>query len=111
MKLPEKLQRLFYRYHADRLDTTRHALIIIPTVLADGTLEDWDWLFDVYGWNTLQQWIREPLHARMLPPAMERFWTLVLDGVPRETPRWQGGNALRRVPPDALPDWFPTELR
>ncbi|WP_242939462.1 DUF6922 domain-containing protein [Sulfobacillus thermosulfidooxidans] len=107
MKLPEKLQRLFYRYHADRLDTTRHALIIIPTVLADGTLEDWDWLFDVYGWDTLQQWIREPLHARMLPPAMERFWTLVLDGVPRETPRWQGGNALRRVPPMRCPIGFP----
>ncbi len=38
---------------------------------------------------------------------MERFWTLILLGTPHETPRWAGGNARRRIPKDALPEWFP----
>ncbi len=97
--------------HAERLDTDRHAAIIIPTVLADGSLADWAWLFAVYGRGTLADWITQPGHATEFPPPMERFGTLVLLGVPHETPRWSGGNARRRVPPDALPEWFPPEWR
>lgn len=111
MILPLAIQRFFYRYHPDRLDTDRHAAIIIPTVLSDGAVEDWEWLFQVYDWNTIQAWIAEPGHAAMLPPPMERFWTLILLGTPQETPRWAGGNARRTVPEDALPAWFPNDLR
>ncbi len=111
MILPGHIQRLFYRYHADQLDTERHVTFIIPTVLADGTLDDWEWLFQVYGWDIIQAWIAEPGHAEMLSPPMERFWTLVLLGTPQETPRWAGGNARRTVPEDALPGWFPDDLR
>jgi hypothetical protein len=109
MTLPNRIQRLFYRYHADRLDTDQHANIIIPTVLADGTVDDWDWLFRVYGWETIRAWIAE--HAASLPPPMERFWTLILLGAAQETPRWAGGNARRTVPNAALPPWFPDDLR
>ena len=42
MTRPSSLQRLFYRYHADHLDTDRRAAILIPTVLADGSRDDWD---------------------------------------------------------------------
>jgi hypothetical protein len=111
MMLPVAIQRLFYRYHADLLDTDRHAAIIIPTVLSDGTFEDWRWLFQVYGWDTICHWISEEGHAAMLPPPMERFWTLILLGTPQETPRWAGGNARRIVPENALPTWFPDDLR
>lgn len=111
MTLPDGIQRLFYRHHPERLDTDRHAAIIIPTVLADGSLADCDWLFDVYGRGTLREWIAQPGHAMELPPPMERFWTLVLLGTPHETPRWAGGNARRAVPPSALPEWFPGEWR
>ncbi|PSR22589.1 hypothetical protein SAMN00768000_3630 [Sulfobacillus thermosulfidooxidans DSM 9293] len=111
MTLPPSLHRLFYRYHADQLDTERHAALIIPTVLADGDFPDWDWLFAVYGWDTIQQWIQEPGHAASLPPPMEWLWTAILLGTPQETPRWSGGNARRSVPPDALPAWFPPEWR
>lgn len=110
MTLPDTVQRLFYRYHADRLDTTRHADVIVPTVLADGALEDWDWLFGVYGWHALRDWISVPSQARELPPPLERFWTLILLGEAHETPRWSGGNARRVVPASALPEWFPREL-
>ncbi len=111
MTLPLRIQRLFYRYHTDRLDPERHAAIIIPTVLSDGTVEDWDWLFRVYEWDAIQQWIKEPRNAQILPPPMERFWTLIFLGTLKETPRWTGGNARRIVPEDALPEWFPADLR
>lgn len=111
MTLPLRTQRLFYRYHADLLDTDRHAAVIIPTVLSDGDLDDWGWLFRVYGWNLLRAWIAETRHAQMLPPPMERFWTVILLGTPQETPRWAGGNTRRLVPTDALPDWFPPDLQ
>ncbi len=111
MMLPDSIQRLFYRYHTDRLDTDRHTALIIPTVLSDGTVDDWEWLFQVYGWETIQAWIGKPGHASMLPPPMERLWTLILLGIPQETPRWAGGNARRTVPEDALPGWFPNDLR
>ena len=111
MMLPGPIRRLFYRYHADQLDTDRHAALIIATVLSDGAVEDWEWLFQVYGWHAMQVWIAEPGHAAMLPPPMERFWTLLLLGTPEETPRWAGGNARRAVPASALPAWFPDDLR
>lgn len=109
MKLPASIQRLFYRYHTDRLDTTRHAAIIIPTVLADGTLDDWEWLFAVYGWDTIATWIAQSGQRDLLPPPMEHFWTLILLGTPQASPRW--GGPRRAVPQDALPDWFPDALR
>lgn len=65
MTLPPSIQRLFYRYRADRPDTERHAAIII---LADGSANDWEWLFQVYGWNAVQAWIAAPGHAMMLCP-------------------------------------------
>ncbi len=111
MMLPDAIQRLFYRYHADRLDSDRHAAIIIPTVLSDGDIEDWAWLFQVYGWDAVRTWMAEPGHAATLPPPMERLWSAILLGTPKETPRWMGGNARRTVPEDALPTWFPKELR
>lgn len=111
MTLPLRVRRLFYRYHTERLDTERHAALIIPTVLSDGTVDDWDWLFQVYGWEAIRAWMVEPLHAPMLPPPMERFWTLILLGAPQETPRWAGGNARRLIPEKDLPAWFPDDLR
>ncbi|MCY0877819.1 MAG: hypothetical protein OWU84_02595 [Firmicutes bacterium] len=109
MRLPLTVQRLFYRYHADRLDSDRHAEIIISTVLADGNLDDWEWLFAVYGWNALAKWIAEPAHRNLLPPPMASFRTLILVGQSDPTSRWGGPHRL--VPPDALPDWFPDALR
>jgi hypothetical protein len=109
MRLPPSVQRLFHRYHAEQLDTDRHADLIIPTVLADGSLEDWDWLFQVYGWPTIREWIAAPGHAAGLPAPMERFWTLILLGTAQETAPWAGGNGLRRVPADALPAWWPRD--
>jgi hypothetical protein len=109
MKLPPSVQRLFYRYHAGRLDTDRDAALIIPTVMEEGSLDDWEWLFSTYGWESLAAWVAA--HASQLSPPMERFWTLVLLGAPRETPRWEGGNARRLVPRNALPDWFPEAWR
>ena len=109
MSLPPTIQRLFYRYHADRLDPDRHAAIIIPTVLADGALEDWDWLFDVYGWDTLATWMTQPAHRALLPPPLVTFWTTILLDTPVISSRW--GGPRRLVPADALPDWFPDAWR
>jgi hypothetical protein len=106
---PTSIRRLFYRYHADRLDTDRDAAIIIPTVLAEGTLEDWDWLFAVYGWDTIAAWIAQPAHRDLLPPPLASFWVWILLGIPETSPRW--GGPRRLVPPDALPDWFPDAWR
>lgn len=111
MTLPRHIQRLFYRYHAERLDTERHATLIMPTVLSDGTVDDWEWLFQVYGWESIQAWIAQPGHASMLPPPTERFWTAILLDTSQETPRWSGGNSRRTVPKEALPEWFPDDLR
>ncbi len=108
--LPPAVQRLFYRHQADRLDTQQHAALVIPTVLADGALDDWHWLFREYGWDAVRDWLLVPSHAESLPPAVQHFWTLMLLGTAQETPRWSGGNGRRAVPPDALPDWFPPEL-
>lgn len=109
MILPPSIRRLFYRYHADRLDTDRHAAIIIPTVLADGALDNWDWLFAVYGWDILAAWIAQPAHRDVFPPPMATFWILILLDTPETPPRW--GGLRRPVPPDALPDWFPDAWR
>ena len=104
MNLPKHIQRLFYRYHADLIDTEKHMEMIILTVLADGSFEDWEWLFDVYRWDAIREWIAKPQNAWELPPPLERFWTLVLLGTPHETPLWAGGNSRRLVPVEALPE-------
>jgi len=109
MPIPPAIQRLFYRYHADRLDPVHHAAIIIPTVLADGAFDDWVWLLGVYGWDTLAAWIADPAHREELPPPMDALWTWILLGTPQTSPRW--GGPRRVVPPDALPDWFPDDWR
>ncbi|MHB8264268.1 MAG: DUF6922 domain-containing protein [Acidimicrobiales bacterium] len=111
MILPTSIQRLFYRYHAKRLDTATHKLLIIQAVLEDGSVSDWSWLFATYGWDTVRDWVADPVRAAQLSPAVEWFWTGVLLGKPHETPRWNNGNHRRLVPVDALPDWWPSELR
>ncbi|MDA8195203.1 MAG: hypothetical protein M0Z53_14610 [Thermaerobacter sp.] len=111
MTLPPAVQRLFHRYHAERLDATRHAALIIPTVLEEGSLDEWSWLFATYGWDRLRDWLADPAHAATLSPRVEWFWTAVLMGQAHETPRWQGGNHRRATPPEALPDWWPDTLR
>lgn len=109
MKIPSEVQRLFHRYHADRIDTIIHETLIIFTVLEDGSVEDWQWLFATYGWETIRNWIADPQRASSLSPGGERFWTGVLLGTAHETPRWDGGNGRRLVPADALPTWWPAE--
>lgn len=111
MKLEASVQRLFHRYHADRLDTVRHADLVIATVLADGAMDDWDWLFRVYGWVAIRDWLRDPGRAEQLGPAMERLWTGIVLGTPRSTPQWAGGNHRRSVPPEALPPWWSPDWR
>ena len=111
MRLPTDVQRLFYRYHADRLDTESYQSLIIHTVLEDGEIADWRWLFETYGKDTVCKWVAEPKQASQLSPRVEWFWTCVLLGKPHETPRWAGGNGRRVVPADALPDWWPAGLR
>ena len=99
MTIPLSVKRLFHRYHADRLEPRRHAAIIIPTILEDGGVDDWRWLFATYGWDTIQHWIADPTRASQLSPRVEWFWTTVLLGTPHETPRWSEGNRRRRIPP------------
>ncbi len=98
MMLPPSVQRLFHRYHADRLDPQRHAAVIIPTILEEGAVEDWQWLFATYGWDAIRRWVADPARASQLSPRVEWFWTAVLLDAPHETPRWSGGNGRRRVP-------------
>ncbi|MGC8489687.1 MAG: DUF6922 domain-containing protein [Clostridia bacterium] len=98
MMIPPSVQRLFHRYHADRLDPRHHAAIIIPTILEEGAVEDWRWLFSTYSWDTIQRWIADPTRASQLSPRVEWFWTTVLLGTPHETSRWSGGNRRRRIP-------------
>ncbi len=109
MKLPESIQRLCYRYHADRLDTEHHRSIIIPSVLDQGGVEDWDWLFATYGWDAIAGWIAEPANRELLAPAMARFWSIILLGIDQKPDRWSG--PCRMVPAGALPEWLPAELR
>jgi hypothetical protein len=111
MMLPLSVQRLFHRYRADQLDSERDALLIIPTVLEDGNVEDWAWLFATYGWKRLRDWVADPVHAATLSPRVEWFWTVVLLGQGHETPRWEDGNRRRFVPAEALPSWWPEGWR
>ena len=111
MKLPPDVQRLFYRYHAERLDTVTYQSLIIQTVLEEGEVADWRWLFATYGKDTVREWVTDPARASQLSPRVEWFWTCVLLHNPHETPRWSGGNGRRVVPAGALPDWWPDNLR
>jgi hypothetical protein len=111
MRLPNDIQRLFYRYHADRLDTATYQSLIIQTVLEDGAVDDWRWLFETYGTDTIREWVADPAMAAQLSARVEWFWTCALLHKPHETPRWSGGNGRRLIPADALPDWWPDELR
>ena len=110
MSLPPSIQRLFYRYHyhyhAERLDPERHAAIIIPTVLAEGTLEDWDWLFAAYGWDTIDAWIAEPDQRALLPPPTAHFWTLSFSAGPSLCRL--GAAIAGRFPRTRCPIGFPT---
>ena len=56
-------------------------------------------------------WVADPPNAAQLSPRVEWFWTGVFLGKPRETPRCERGNHRRRVPADALPDWWRSEHR
>lgn len=107
MRLPPDIQRLFYRYHADRLDTATYQSLIIQTVLEDGMVPDWCWLFETYGRGVVADWVAA--HGSEVP-RVEWFWTCALLGKPHGTPRWSGGNGRQVVPADALPDWWPQEF-
>ncbi|HBQ96456.1 MAG: hypothetical protein M1294_11380 [Firmicutes bacterium] len=109
MMLPETLQPLFHRYKADQLETEKHALIIIPTVLQFGDWNQIHWLFQTYGWDYIKSWISDETQVQgLLSPIVEWFWTLVLLGKPRQVQNWTTGNRLRSVPPESLPDWWPS---
>jgi hypothetical protein len=107
--LPTSWERLIDRYHVECLDTERDFAIILPAVLEHGSLDDWDRLFEVYGWEVIAAWVADAAHRELLSPPMARFWSLLLLGSVATSSRWRG--PTRVVPLDALPEWFPGELR
>ncbi|MHB8190587.1 MAG: DUF6922 domain-containing protein [Ferrimicrobium sp.] len=71
--LPPDVQRLFYRYHADRLNTDTYQSLIIQTVLEDGSRLDWMWLFETYGRDAVRDWVGDPARAAQLSSQLEWF--------------------------------------
>ncbi|WP_298340071.1 hypothetical protein [Ferrimicrobium sp.] len=99
MRLPQALGYLFYRYRTDNIDTKKHFNLIVMTVLNDGSLDDWRWLFACYGWQQIRDWVADSQNSRSLSPEMETFWTGMLLATPRKRDRWAGGNGVRTTNP------------
>ncbi|WP_298210032.1 hypothetical protein [Ferrimicrobium sp.] len=95
MRLPEALGYLFHRYRTDNIDTKTHFNLVVMTVLNDGSLDDWRWLFAYYGWQQIRDWVADSQNSRALSPEMETFWTRMLLATPRKRDRWAGGNNVR----------------
>lgn len=109
-QLPPALAPLFHRYAWQTLDTSRHAAVIIPTVLQWGDWEADLWLFETYEWDTIRDWLAHDLQtSRTLPDAAQTFWTTAFWGKPFLPPsessqRWAANR--RHVPPDSVPAWL-----
>lgn len=82
MKIPEALKPLFWNYDAETLDIKRFKKNIILEVLARGSLEQVDIIFQLYGKDSIAAVFREDVTGlRTLPaPAVYLWGELFLTG-------------------------------
>jgi hypothetical protein len=75
VKLPEKLKPLFWNYDPETLDMGNFKKNIILEVLARGSLEDADIIFQFYGRDAIATVFREDFNGpRTLPAPAVYLW-------------------------------------
>ena len=88
--IPLSLRAAFQEYSLEQLDLLDHRFTIVERTLAHGRREEVRWLFDQYGAEALQQWVRE-FGWRLLPRRRLVFWAAYfnLQDLPQRKGVWQ----------------------
>ncbi|HHW58107.1 MAG TPA: hypothetical protein GXX15_10720 [Clostridia bacterium] len=78
MKLPVDFKLLFRNYNFDILDTEKHIELIVKTVLARGTWEQIEWLFEFYGFDKVREIFSKDFYGvQELPLPTIYLWGLI----------------------------------
>ncbi len=101
MTLPDTIADLLWSYDSKSVDPQVNAKAVVMAVLRLGTWDQIRWLFSYYGFDTVQQIIKDDYFgARNLPVSIRAFWGNVF---------WPAS------PPPELSDrrerWRPTRLQ
>jgi hypothetical protein len=85
--LSPDLEWLFPEYDFEAMGFESHQNIIIERILEKGNWDQARWLFNVYGKETVSQWVRK--HGfRLLSKRSFALWKLTLDIGEFEAPEW-----------------------
>ncbi len=111
MKLPDSFADLFRNYSFDKIDTEKHAELVIKTVLTRGSWEQVLWIFDYYGKEKIKQvFLKDFYGLRELPEPVVNLWGLLFldeeeywqERKKRESENCAERWRQRRMPPDHL---------
>jgi hypothetical protein len=73
--LPDTIADLLWSYDSKRVDPQVNAKAVVMAVLRLGTWDQIRWLFSYYGFDTVQQIIKDDYFgARNLPVSIRAFW-------------------------------------
>src|SRR3989344_3220943 len=91
--LPESIRPLLWYLRQDRLDIEKDKHDIIVNVINDGTMEQWRWLMDTYGSQTIREVLKEHLPTEFHPES-RNLASVVFDATQYHAPRnIDGGGA------------------
>lgn len=101
MSIPDLIKPLFRNFDTSIMDPDRSAELIVLTVLTRGTLEQINYLFDMYGQDKIQKIFRKDFFGlRTLPAPTVSLWGLLFLDEPerQEFTRWHQNPAQRWAP-------------
>ncbi len=107
MNIPAVLVPLFQNYNLQRLDLQRSADVIIHTVLARGSLEQIDLLFQLYGAEKVKDvFCNDFFGLRSLPAPTTLLWSLLFltEEERQEYMRWLKDPCMRWAPRRVVPE-------
>jgi len=101
MDLPESLTPLFHNYEVATISPSRHASLIILTVLSRGDWFQVEALFALYGWEQIEEVVRaDVVGLRTLPDVVANLWSVIFWGRPlnrkRAVERWAPTRSVGR---------------
>ena len=79
--IPVSAKPFFQEYTFSKLDPHKHASLVMERILAYGNRVEVRWVFDFYGVDQLQKWVRQD-GLRLLPKRRYHLWCMVLDLTP-----------------------------
>ena len=85
--LPESSDWLFPEYDFEQMEPKEYASVIMERILERGSWAEVNWLFDHYGEQQVQDWVRQS-GFRALSRRSFALWRLVLSVEQYQAPAW-----------------------